>query len=98
MSAVASSDFTGTEDREPRLEIFRDAKGLGWRQRMLLLPIRLVGGRYPGPQQVLLYRAALLGRRFVRALRAAMRQSDHWNKEELELFAAFTANQLRCAY
>lgn len=98
MSPNPSPDLTGMQDRQPRLELFRNAQGLTWRQRLPLLPIRILGGRYPGPHLVLIYRAALLGRRFVQALRVAMRESDHWRKEELELFAAFTANQLRCAY
>ncbi|MEM9453259.1 MAG: hypothetical protein AAGF11_03715 [Myxococcota bacterium] len=98
MSPNPSPDLTGTQDQQPRLELFRNTRGMTWRQKLPLLPIRVLGGRYPGPQLVLIRSAALLGKRFVQALQVAMRESDYWSKEELELFAAFTANQLQCAY
>ena len=84
--------------RLERLEIFRNAKGLTWGQKWPMLPIRILGGRYPAPFQVMIYRGKLMGRQFQKAAQRSLRESRHWKKQELELFAAFTANQLACDY
>ncbi|WP_299774048.1 hypothetical protein [uncultured Tateyamaria sp.] len=93
----------GTDDKDPytrpiRLPLLRDAQHLTWRQRAQLKPIKLIGGGWPNPHLVLSHKRKLFGEWFANFTQRSMRQSDYWKKEELELFGAFTANQLACSY
>lgn len=67
--------------------------------RIKLRLIGLVLGRTPpDPVKLILYRRDWLGGRFVALLQQVMRGASPWTIGERELFAAFTAKQLRCAY
>ena len=85
-------------NRPMRLSILQNAKGCHPLQRLQLYPIKLLGGKFPGPHCVLSYHRELFGKWWSRFLHRALRQSKFWHKAELELFAAFTSNQLSCGY
>ena len=92
------SEAYSIHDRPLRLDILQEAKGCNFLQRLQMYPIKLLGGKYPGPHSVLSYHRKLYGKWFSRFLQRAMRQSEHWHKAELELFGGFTANQMECFY
>lgn len=101
MSQGSSDRMLSTEEklqREPRLAAMRDAKGLCWYQKIPMLPVRIFGGLWPGPFVVMKYRSYVMGKNFIKNVRESMRNSEHWHKQDLELFAAFTARQLECEY
>ena len=81
-----------------RLSILEQGKGLNFWQRLQLWPGKLIVGNYPSPMLVLSYHRLLYGKWFSRFLQQAMRKSSRWTKGELELFAAFSAQQLACGY
>lgn len=84
--------------RPLRLKILDEGRALHWLQRLQLKPIRWASGSWPNPHFVLSYRRNLFGKWFAAFTQRSMRESKYWPKEELELFAAYTANQLNCAY
>ena len=92
------SDDADIHTRPIRLPLLRDAQHLKFAQRLKLLPIKIIGGGWPNPHLVLSYKRKLFGEWFANFTQRSMRQSDYWSKEELELFASFTANRLGCDY
>lgn len=95
IAAVPEEDI---HNRPLRLDVLEGAKGLSFLQKLQLLPIKFIGGGWPNPHLVLSYKRDLFGRWFAAFTQRSMRESDFWPKEELELFAAYTANQLNCDY
>ena len=91
-------DFTNRHTRPIRLDILEGAKGMRWFPRIVFQLIIKMNGVAPSPLLVLTYKRGIFGKWFAQFAQRAMRQSDHWKKEELELFAAFTANRLNCDY
>lgn len=85
-------------DHPVRLGVLEGGKGLNFLQKLRLWPIRMLAGEIPGPVVVQSYKRDLFGRQFAELLESAMRQASHWTKEEVELFASFTATQLHCGY
>lgn len=62
------------------------------------LKLFTVLGLDPGPISTVSYRREFFGRPFVACMGEAMRGSRHWQRGELELFAAFVSKLNRCAY
>ena len=81
-----------------RTDIFSKLKGFHWFQRLGFAILKLLVGETPGPFIMMTYRRELFGKPFATALHDAMRDSKEWKKEEVELFAAFTASRLECGY
>ena len=81
-----------------RLNMLSNGKSLNTIQKLKLLPIRWSAGKYPGPMLVMSHRRNLVGKHYGQLLHHAMRNSKHWTAGEAELFASFTAKQLRCEY
>ncbi|MCB9743753.1 MAG: hypothetical protein H6740_14230 [Alphaproteobacteria bacterium] len=81
-----------------RLSIFEDARGLHWLQRLLFTIPKRRAGNYPSPPVFLSYRRRVFGKPWAGWIQRALRESERWSKQELELFAAFTAAQLQCEY
>lgn len=67
-------------------------------QRLKLRLFNLVAGYIPPPFLALSYRRELFGKAYSAALQDTMRRSSAWQVGELELFAAFVAQQHRCKY
>ena len=69
------------------------------RQKLMLGMIRLMlGATAPDVVRTLLYRPEFLGKPFGRVTQRALRQSEHWEAGECELFAAFVSRQNQCLY
>jgi len=81
-----------------RLKMLSGGKSLSWLQKLKLLPIRLMSGKYPGPMLVMSHRRELAGRAYAEFLESSMRKLSHWTAGEAELLASFTAGQLECNY
>ena len=81
-----------------RLGVLEGGQGLHLLQKIRLWPLKMLAGEIPGPVVVQSYKRELFGRRFADLLQRAMRQTSHWSKAEVELFASFTAAKLHCGY
>ena len=81
-----------------RLGMLSGGKSLNILQKLRLLPVRLLAGKYPGPMLVMSHRRRLVGKYFGKLLHEAMRNQNYWTAGEAELFASFTAKQLQCDY
>ncbi|MCB9746474.1 MAG: hypothetical protein H6741_14730 [Alphaproteobacteria bacterium] len=81
-----------------RLHLFQDARGLHPAQRALFRPVHERSGRWPTVPVFLSYRRGLFGKHFPALVQRALRGSDRWTWEELELIGAFTAAQLQCEF
>ena len=84
--------------RPIRLDMLEGAKGLHPFQRFVFALFKKFAGQIPNPLLVMSYNRGLFGKWYAQFAERAMRESRYWKKEELELFAAYTANQLKCDY
>ena len=84
--------------RPIRLDILEGAKGLHPFQRFVFGMFKTLTGQIPNPLLVMSYKRSLFGKWYANFAERAMRESSFWTKEELELFAAVTANRLNCDY
>jgi hypothetical protein len=75
------------------------AHGHGFRERMVLAMMRVLGGR-PAPDVVrtLLYRRGYWGDRYNELLQQVMRGPSAWSVGERELFATFIASLSQCRF
>ncbi len=81
------------------LRLAKVAHGHGFKERLVLVLMRVLGGR-PAPDVVrtLLYRRSYWGDRFNDLLQPVMRGPSAWAVGERELFATFIANLNRCRF
>ena len=84
--------------RRIRLDILEGAQGMNAVQKWMFQNLKALIGQMPNPALVCSYHRVIFGKWYVHFTQRALRQSDFWKKEELELFAAFTANRLNCDY
>ena len=84
------------QSTELRLKTISCGRSLSFLQKVFLLPIRLSSGKYPGPMLVGSYKRKMFGKYYAEFLHGAMRGQKHWTAGETELFASFTALQLKC--
>ena len=84
--------------RRIRLDILHDAQGMNPIQKAIFALMKMILKQIPNPLLVISYNRSLFGKWFARFAQRGMRESDYWEVTELELFAAFTANRLKCDY
>jgi len=85
-------------DHPVRLGVLENGRGLNLIQRIKLWPIKRLAGGIPGPIVVQSYKRELFGRHFGVLMEQVMRGMSYWQKEDVELFASFTAAKLHCGY
>ncbi len=81
-----------------RFERIQGGKTLNFGQKLQLIVVKAMAGAVPGPLVTLSHKRNLFGKYFTRFMERAMRGSEEWKKEELELFASFTSRLLHCSY
>lgn len=67
-------------------------------QRICLALWKSIIGDVPGPMPVVSYRKRYFGDYWARCMQEGMRSLHHWEKGEIELFAAFTSKVNSCGY
>lgn len=96
---LAERDAEGDRyNRRIRLDILEGAAGMNSVQKWMFHVLKSIIGQMPNPALVCSYHRSLFGKWYVHFTQRALRESAFWKKEELELFAAYTANRLKCDY
>ncbi len=81
------------------MRVRRVEHGHRLKQRLMLVLIRLLGGRrVPDVVKTLMYRPEFFGRAQCEWTQAVMRGPSQWSVGERELFAAFTSKLNNCVF